>query len=57
MRGDATGEENRRVLSDVEAGIIAEVDAAAEAALHSRDTAQPPPESAIEGVYAVRDES
>jgi len=51
------GRENRAVLAEVEERIIAEVDAAAEEALRSRDTAKPPPESAIEGVYAVSVES
>ena len=40
------------VLAALEAQIIAEVDAAADAALHSRDTAQPPPASALDGVYS-----
>jgi TPP-dependent pyruvate/acetoin dehydrogenase alpha subunit len=53
----ADGRENRAVLAEVEERIIAEVDAAAEEALRSRDTAKPPPESAIEGVYAVSVES
>ena len=53
----AEGTDNRAALAAVEERIIAEVDAAAQEALKSRDTAVPPPESAIEGVYAVAAES
>jgi len=53
----AEDKDNRAVLAEAEARIIAEVDAAAEDALKSRATAVPPPESAIEGVYAVSAES
>ena len=49
--------DNRSALAAIEERIIAEVDAAAEEALKSRDSAVPPPESAIEGVYAVGAES
>jgi hypothetical protein len=48
---DAVAAENRRVLDALEAAILAEVEAAAEEALRSRSSAQPPPASAIEGVY------
>lgn len=45
-------EENQRILAAIEERIIAEVDAAAEAALESRANAVPEPESAATGVYA-----
>lgn len=40
-------------LAAIEAHITAEVDRAAEEALASRERNQPPPESAVEGVYAT----
>ena len=40
------------VLEAIEAEVTAEVDRAGEEALASRDSNMPPPESAIEGVYA-----
>jgi TPP-dependent pyruvate/acetoin dehydrogenase alpha subunit len=42
----------RSVLEEIEAQVAAEVDAAAEEALRSRDGAMPRPESAVAGVYA-----
>lgn len=42
----------RARLQEIEAGVLAEVDAAAEEALRSRETAMPAPESALERVYA-----
>jgi TPP-dependent pyruvate/acetoin dehydrogenase alpha subunit len=53
----ADGDDNQGALASLEERIIAEVDVAADEALKSRDTAIPPPESAIEGVYAVSPES
>ncbi len=43
----------RERLEEIEARVSAEVDAAAEEALRSRDTRMPVPESAAEGVYAT----
>jgi hypothetical protein len=40
------------VLEEIEAGVSAEVEAAAEEAIRSRETAMPRPESAVEGIYA-----
>ena len=44
---------NRSILARLEERVSAEVDAAAEEALLSRKEAVPPPESAVEGVYAA----
>ncbi|CAN5822308.1 hypothetical protein BH23GEM3_BH23GEM3_13290 [soil metagenome] len=41
-------------LEEIETGVAVEIDAAAEAALHSRETAMPLPQSAAEGVYGDR---
>ena len=41
----------RGTLDDIEARVTAEIDAAAEDALRSRETAMPSPESATVGVY------
>jgi pyruvate dehydrogenase E1 component alpha subunit/2-oxoisovalerate dehydrogenase E1 component alpha subunit len=41
----------RGTLDDIEARVTAEIDAAAEDALRSRETAMPSPESAVVGVY------
>ena len=46
-------ERNRSVVAALEERIVAEVEAAAEEALKSRGSAQPPPESVLEGVYAL----
>jgi len=43
----------RAALESIEAEVTAEVDAAAEEALRSRDAAMPRGETAIEGVYAA----
>lgn len=47
----AREDENTRILAAIEGRVIAEVDAAAERALHSRVNAVPPPASVLEGVY------
>ena len=44
--------ENRRILAAIEERVVAEVEAAAEAALRSRAAAEPSAASALEGVYA-----
>lgn len=41
----------RGTLDEIEGRVTAEIDAAAEDALHSRETAMPSPESAVVGVY------
>jgi TPP-dependent pyruvate/acetoin dehydrogenase alpha subunit len=51
-RAEGTSEENARTLAAIEERVIAEVDAAAEEALRSRETAKPPPGSTIMDVYA-----
>jgi TPP-dependent pyruvate/acetoin dehydrogenase alpha subunit len=42
----------RAVLEEIESGVSAEVDRAAEEAIRSRESAMPAPESAVAGVYA-----
>jgi TPP-dependent pyruvate/acetoin dehydrogenase alpha subunit len=42
----------RAVLEEIESRVAAEIDAAADEALRSRETAMPAPESATQGVYA-----
>jgi TPP-dependent pyruvate/acetoin dehydrogenase alpha subunit len=43
---------SRGTLEEIEARVTAEIDAAAEDALRSRETSMPSPESAVVGVYA-----
>lgn len=51
-RSAETARENERIMEAVEQHVIHEVDAAAQDALRSRETAQPRPETALEGVHA-----
>jgi TPP-dependent pyruvate/acetoin dehydrogenase alpha subunit len=54
--GEALKENNLRVLAEIEARVITEIDRAAEAALASKSNRMPRPESAVEGVYATPSE-
>lgn len=51
--GETLEARNRAVLAEIEDSVLREVDEAGAAALESRETRMPEPDSAVEGVYAA----